>query len=268
MSMDQLVDLFAPVKLRYDDIYVIVSPPRCSSTAFARMFWEQPTIGNYSHEPFEVTYYQDQDLEIVLDKLLQPLDLRPIKHTPAASVANGLVIKEMPYQVGNRFTLLAELATLPVLFLMRDPRINVYSRILKKIEVGDSPIFPLIESGWELLAAQVEQCAQLDIPYHIIDAADFRNRPLDIFPQVFALFDLPFREEMLTWRSCADVFLDNLDGQHRHLYEQVLRSESMQPEEEPIPPMTVFPETDGFREHVQLCLDIYRDLRRDPQRIV
>ena len=267
MPLAPPLDLLERVQNRYEKIYVIVSPPRCSSTAFARMFWEQPIIGSYCHEPFEVAYYQDQALSNVLEKILQPLDLRPIKHTPAAAEPNQLLIKEMPYQVGQRFPLLAALATPPILFLMRDPRLNVYSRMQKKLEVGESPLFPLVESGWEQLAAQVAQCVELDIPYHIIDAADFRNRPVEIFQKVFARFDLPFTESMLTWRACAEVKLDNLAGQHRHLYEQVLRSERMLPEDEPVPPMTVFPETDGFRAHVRLCLEIYDRLQRDPQRI-
>ncbi len=267
MLLANQVDVFEPVSLCYEKIYLIVSPPRCGSTAFARMFWEQPIIGNYSHEPFEVAYFDGQDLKEVQKKLLRPLDLLPIKHTPAASDANHLVIKEMPYQVGDHFPQLANLVTPPIFFLIRDPRLNVYSRMLKKEEVGDSPIFPLVESGWELLAAQIKLCADLNIPYHVIDAADFRNRPAEIFRRVFARLDLPFSMEMLIWRSSEEVDLDNLNGRHRHLYEQVLRSESMQPEDESIPPMTVFPETDGFRAHVYSCIDIYRELLADPNRI-
>jgi len=68
--------IFNSVLDRYEKIYVIVSPPRCSSTAFARVFWRHPTIRYYAHEPFEVTYYNDAPLEDVVDKLLDPLDLK------------------------------------------------------------------------------------------------------------------------------------------------------------------------------------------------
>ena len=51
---------------RYSDIYVIVSPPRCSSTAFARVLWQHPSVGYYSHEPFEVTYFDGAGLDGVL----------------------------------------------------------------------------------------------------------------------------------------------------------------------------------------------------------
>ena len=70
---------FNALRKRYDNIYVIVSPPRCSSTAFARVFWEQPSIRYYAHEPFEGTYFMNQDLDHVLDNLRMPLDLRDIK---------------------------------------------------------------------------------------------------------------------------------------------------------------------------------------------
>ena len=70
---------FEAIKEIYDDIYVIVSPPRCSSTAFARVFWEQPSIRYYAHEPFEGTYFMGLDLNYVIDNLRNPLDLRDIK---------------------------------------------------------------------------------------------------------------------------------------------------------------------------------------------
>ena len=40
---------------RYSDVIVIVSPPRCRSTALARVFWEHPLVRYYAHEPFEST---------------------------------------------------------------------------------------------------------------------------------------------------------------------------------------------------------------------
>ncbi len=49
------------IKDNYDQIYVIVSPPRCSSTAFARVFWELPTVKYYAHEPFEGTYFMEPE---------------------------------------------------------------------------------------------------------------------------------------------------------------------------------------------------------------
>ena len=37
---------------------------------------------------------------------------------------------------------------------------------------------------------------------------------------------------------------------------------------EPIPPLDTFPMKNGIRDHVAACLEIYRDLCRDPHRIV
>jgi hypothetical protein len=70
---------FDNILARHTAIYVIVSPPRCSSTAFARVFWEHPDVGYYSHEPFEIVYYNGANLAMVASKMEQPLDLRHLK---------------------------------------------------------------------------------------------------------------------------------------------------------------------------------------------
>ena len=137
---------------RHRDVLVVVSPPRCSSTAVARLLWEHPEVRFYCHEPFEVTYYDGLGLDAVADKLSEPLDLAALTSTRPAPGGDALVIKEMPYQVGERFELLAELATRPIVFLVRDPRLAIASRMRKKREVGDSADFPKVETGWRLLA--------------------------------------------------------------------------------------------------------------------
>ena len=252
-----LPDAIARACSRYSDIYVIVSPPRCSSTAFARMFWEQPSVRYYCHEPFEVTYYMGEGLEAVAAQLESPLDLERLKSFSNNGDCRALVIKEMPYQVGDRFPLLAAMTRNPIVFLMRDPRLSIASRMRKKSQVGDDPIFPEIESGWELWRSQLEWCRNHDTPHLLVDSGDFRTYPESVFPQVFERLGLPFVASMLRWRPCPQVDLDNLGGSHRHLYREVLTSDGIKPDETPIPPLDSFPETDGWRDHVARCLAIY-----------
>jgi len=248
------------IRGRYSSIFAIVSPPRCSSTAFARVFWEHSAVGFYCHEPFEVTYYQDQGVEQVLDKLEQPLDLAPIKRAQTQEAGGALVIKEMPYQVGPRFPMLTALADQPIIFLMRDPRLNIASRMAKKREVGDSPIFPAIESGWELLSRQIAWCRAEGIAHLLVDSRDYRNQPHEIFPQLFDRLGLDFDPGLLEWRTCPEVELDNLGGEHRHLYREVLASTGVRPDTVPIPDLESFPEENGWREHVARCVAIYEQL--------
>ena len=235
MEIQSEQEAFAQLKTLYEHIYVIISPPRCSSTAFARVFWEQPSIRYYSHEPFEVTYFDGANLQEVITKLEQPLDLLSIKSYPAVDQPASLVIKEMPYQVGKNFELLVSLTRKPIMFLIRDPRLNVASRITKKKEVGQNPNFPLIETGWELLSEQVRYCQAASIPYFIVDSLDFRSCPSEVFAQIFNHLKLPFSPEMLSWRATPNVNLDNLGGQHSHLYERVLLSTGIEPATEEIP---------------------------------
>lgn len=261
MIHSEISEPFAALRETHPNIYVIVSPPRCSSTAFSRVLWEQPTVRYYCHEPFEVTYYWDQGLDAVVDKLADPLDLQPIKSSAPNATARDLVIKEMPYQVGSNFPLLAALATRPVVFLIRDPRQNIASRIEKKIVGGDSPEYPFVESGWDLLSTQISYCRKRDIPHVLVDSKDFRNEPQTVFKRVLDAFGLPFSEASLSWRACSEVELDNLEGAHRHLYERVLGSDGIQPADEPVPDLASFTQEGGWRDHVARCLEIYRDLR-------
>jgi hypothetical protein len=258
---------FEAIRERYDDIYVIVSPPRCSSTAFARVYWEQPSIRYYAHEPFEGTYFMDQGLDHVVDNLRNALDLREIKSYSFAGIGKSLVIKEMPYQVGEHFPLLLGLTMKPVVFLTRDPRQNIASRMAKKQEVGDNPLFPHIETGWQLIADQIEYCKENGIPYMIVDAKDFRNQPVAIFRQLFKRLGLPFQEDMLHWNSRPDVDIDNLEGDHHHLYQEVLSSTGMRPDTEAIPALSSFPVENGYRAHVRQCMKIYQQLLVSPARI-
>jgi len=258
---------FTHLKTKHKQIYVIISPPRCSSTAFSRVFWEQPAIRYYSHEPFEVTYYESKELTAVADKSDRPLDLLNVERIQDSS-GSSLLIKEMPYQVGDHFPILCEIASKPIIFLMRDPRLNIASRIEKKRMGGESIYFPHIETGWELIQEQIAYCDAQELPYMIVDSTDFRNHPYDLFPQIFAQFKLPFSPEMLLWNPCEDsVDLDNLEGKHRHLYARVLNSDSLQPATEAIPEIDEFPEDHGIRAHVELCLETYNSLKESPHRL-
>ncbi len=198
-------------------------------------------------------------------RLIEPLALDGIACRP--KVADALLIKEMPYQVGACFPQLAALATAPLVFLLRDPRLNVASRMDKKRQVGDSPIFPLIETGWELLREQIDHCDRHSIPYVIVRADDFRDRPLEVLPTVFSRLGLEFSADLISWESRSDLEIDNLGGDHDHLYRAVLASTGLSPEEAEIPGIERFPVEGGFREHLSRCLEIYEELSRSPSRI-
>jgi hypothetical protein len=171
----------------------------------------------------------------------------------------------MPYQVGTHFESLVKLATAPIIFLIRDPRLNISSRMKKKAEVGDSPLFPLIETGWRLLEAQIAFCQAAGISHFIVDSRDFRNQSACVLKELFIRLDLSFSEDFLFWKSQPTIDIDNLDGKHAHLYKKVLHSDGLLPDEEPIPSLEYFPEDGGFRRHVIDCLNIYKQLRESVQ---
>lgn len=266
-TRQRLPEALAAACGRYSEIYAIVSPPRCASTACARVFWEQPSVRYYCHEPFEVTYYGTADLDQVAAQLESPLDLTGLKSRDTGG-GRALVIKEMPYQVGDHFPLLAAMTRKPLLFLMRDPRLSIASRMARKTQVGDSPNFPMIESGWELWRSQIEWCRSHEVPHLLVDTSDFRSAPEAIFREVFARLGLPFGPEMLRWRPCPEVDLDNLGGDHRHLYRKVLKSTGIMPDETPVPSLDDFPAKRGWRDHIARCLTIYEEEAASSERIL
>lgn len=257
---------------RHTSVHLLISPPRCCSTAFARVFWQQPSIGFYSHEPFEESFYTEPSLAKVLENLSDPLDLFDFKthkeqEAGTGLLGTGLLVKEMSFQAALAFPLLAALTTETIFFLIRDPRLSIASRMLRKTEGGMNPVFPPEESGWETLLKQIQHCQDKRRPFAIVDATDFRNQPLDVFAKVFAEAGLPFDEGMLAWEPCRNLDLDNIDGRHSHWYRRVLDSSTILPATEPVPDISTFPTDRGFRGHVRRCLEIYAHLSALPERI-
>ena len=61
--------------------------------------------------------------------------------------------------------------------------------------------------------------------------------------------------------------IDNLEGDHSHLYTSVLSSTGLSPEVVELPPLDWFPAEDGRRDHVARCLEIYQSLLESPVRL-
>src|SRR6185369_3572145 len=153
-------------RLRHGEVYVLVGPPRTASTAVARILWNHRDVGWYAHEPFEPTWYQGAGVARAEELLEAPDavdDLVPARLRRGSGRA--LVVKEMTFQVGDAFPLLAELATRPLVFLIRDPRLTVASRMEVLRRAGRPEVFPLRESGWEDLARQLAYVRREQIPH-------------------------------------------------------------------------------------------------------
>ena len=254
------------VRQRHRNIYLLVAPPRSGSTALARVFWEHPEIGHYCHEPFDAVYYKKGGLDSAGRALQHAVTVGGLGNE-ADPVADDLVIKEMTFQVGPHLPRLAAATTHPLVFLLRDPRSCIASRMKCRLQGGQDPLFPLYESGWEALAAQVALCRSNHLPYVMVDSTELRNQPEAVLTLLFESLDLSFSSAFLRWRPVSSVQLGSLKGEQDHWYERVLRSRTLQPEPEPPPSVDSFVRENGFREHVKECMDIYRDLRRDDHMI-
>jgi hypothetical protein len=244
------------VRTRYDRVVTLVSPPRSCSTALARAFWEHPALGFYAHEPFDMVYFERAPLSAALEAMLQPLDLARVARRRTRQP--GLLVKEMSFQVGPAFPLLLELATPPLVFLVRDPRLTIRSRMRMRELGGEPPEHPSLETGWPDLCAQIVACEERGVPYVVVDATELRARPVPVLRRLCRALRLDFDEAMLRWSPASGVRLGHLRGRQDHWYARVLASTGIEPPDEPLPPTE---EVDGLRRHVARCVAAYRILR-------
>jgi hypothetical protein len=247
------------LRVRHGEVYVLIGPPRTASTAVSRILWNHPMVGWYAHEPFEPTWYEQAGVTRAEQLLEAPQEVGALG---GRGTGRGLVVKEMTFQVGDAFPLLAELATRPVVFLIRDPRLTIASRMQVLRRSGRPELFPLRESGWEDLARQLMYVQREHIPHVVVDASELRTSPATAVPALLKRLGLAFTPDLLAWRSSAATGLSAVAGTDDPFYQRVLDSRGIEPPAERVPDLTEFPADGGLREHVAECVAQYRELRR------
>lgn len=245
----------AAVRERHGDVYVLVGPPRTASTAISRILWNHPAVGWYAHEPFEPTWYERAPMERAAELLDAP---SPVAQLGGRGDGRALVVKEMTFQVGDAFPLLASLATRPIVFLIRDPRLTVASRMKVLRRSGRPEVFPPRESGWEDLARQLAYVRREAIPHVVVDSSDLRRAPETAVPALLEKLGLPFAPDLLAWSASAATGLSAVSGADDPFYQRVLDSRGIEPPAERIPDLTEFPEP--LRAHVAECVVQYEEL--------
>jgi hypothetical protein len=253
--------LAARLRERHGEVYVLIGPPRTASTAVSRILWNHPTVGWYAHEPFEPTWYEHAGVARAEELLEAPEAVGALGGRGAGS---ALVVKEMTFQVGDAFPLLAELATGPVVFLIRDPRLTVASRMKVLRRSGRPEVFPVRESGWEDLARQLAYVRREGIPHVVVDSSDLRARPETVAPALLETLGLTFTPDLLGWRPSDATGLSAVSGADDPFYRRVLDSQGIEPPAERVPQLDEFPEP--LRAHVAECVAQYEELRASESR--
>jgi hypothetical protein len=252
---------FDAVRERHGDVYVLVGPPRTASTAVSRILWNHPAVGWYAHEPFEPTWYQRAPVERAAELLEAPEAVDDLNPARPRGAGDALVVKEMTFQVGDAFPLLAALATRPLVFLIRDPRLTIASRMKVLRRAGRPEVFPLRESGWDDLARQIAHVRREGIPHVIVDSSDLRRAPDRVAPALLETLGLSFTPDLLMWESSTATGLSAVSGADDPFYRRVLDSRGIEPPAETVPDLSAFPTDGGFREHVAECVARYERLR-------
>lgn len=248
--------LAARLRERHGEVYLLIGPPRTASTAVSRILWNHPAVGWYAHEPFEPTWYEGAGVARA-EELLEAPDA--VDSLGGRGTGSALVVKEMTFQVGDSFPALAELATRPVVFLIRDPRLTIASRMKVLRRSGRPEVFPLRESGWEDLARQLAYVRGEGIPHAVVDSSDLRRAPETVVPALLETLGLSFTPDLLAWSASDATGLSAVSGAEDPFYQRVLDSQGLEPPAERVPDLDEFPEP--LRAHVAECVARYEELR-------
>jgi hypothetical protein len=247
-----LWDTFSPV-------LVLLSPPRCGSTALARGFWRHPMFRWYLHEPYDRVHHRGAGWESVRRAVAGRLDVN------AESTGSGMIIKEMTFQARSALAELMAAATLPVVFTVRDPRLALRSRVRQRVLGGQDPAFPDIESGWRDLATALELARARGVRYVVVEFTALRDRPADLMPALCRQLGLAFTPTLLSWPARESLSLGGLGGEQDHWYARALASTGFTPSDETVPDAGDLP--GPLREHAAECVELYQRVLRDPHLI-
>ncbi len=261
--------------------YLILAPPRSSSTALARALLHHTRIGPYLHEPCDRYRHQGAPPASIVERLQD------------GGVRRGALIKEMTFQLGKGAVCRCFLrhARPPLVFLIRDPRRTVASRLrmvlrdLARLPETPEPhrariaraldrrdyralddllseaVFPLAYTGWSALEHQVATCRRERIGYVILPAHAFRAQPRSFLEHLCRRWGLTFEESMLAWHADDALRLGSLAEQNAW-YRRVVESTSVLPETDAPPDPACLPRR--FRRHLPDALRVYRATLDDP----
>lgn len=199
--------------------YLVLSPPRCASTAMSRALGRHPAIGPYIHEPFDRFWHHGQPLADVEQRL------------KAGGVAPGALVKEMTFQLGDGPQVAAffEAVHHPILVLVRAPILTLESRVRMvgrglldggrlatddaaalKVALAerdfrpvahlfDEAVFPLRHTGWRDLERRLALLRGRGVPFFVVDASRFRAAPEATLRAICARWSLAWDPKMIDW---------------------------------------------------------------------
>ena len=246
----------------------------------ARLLWQHSTFTHHCHEPFEAFYWGNQGDECVETSLSNPLEISTGTRASIASIKDrsGLLIKEMSFQINEEQLLLLEsIATVPILFVMSDPRLSTTSRLRIVKELSNAETFPAFESGWASLYTHIQTCRTMSLPYLLLDSRDLRAQPATVTNMLIERLNLKAETDLYSWSPRSSLQLctpdvGSLMGEGRTsddpFYRRVLSSSGILPQDEiDWEANQASIEAADLAQSVSKWMEFYADLLNDPARI-
>ncbi|MDR0227328.1 MAG: hypothetical protein LBI66_13005 [Burkholderiaceae bacterium] len=243
------------------------------------MLWQNPLLRYHCHEPFEAWYWGDGHQESTVSAALRhPMCVASGERVDATTIEGqpGLVIKEMCFQMDRpAFEFLASLATRPLVFVVRDPRLSIVSRLRIVQELDGASTFTPEHSGWDSLLLQLQWCRMLHIPYLIVDTQRLRQQPERQASALMAGLQLPMEGLATQWSQrtglqlCSPevgALMSEVRTGSDPFYRRVLASSGIQPPDDiDLSDCQRQIDAAGLRDQADSWLRAYRGLQDDPR---
>lgn len=241
----------------YSQVCIIVSTPRSCSTALAKALCNHKYATHYYHEPFD-TFYRNKSLTQFKKNIDDPIAINSL--TSSEWVKKYAIVKEMSFQVENHFQLLATATKLPIIFLIRDPRAAIHSRL----KLMGSTTFPFCESGWDDIMKQIHFCQSNEVDYIICDGSYLRSKPKKVLSSLCQRLEMPFLNSMLDWSFTLNQRLGHIWGAQASWYFEVQNSSHFSKESSGVVALNQITSDHRMQNHIQHCFNCYNKLLKDP----
>lgn len=117
-------------------MHIIIAPPRTNSSLVEHVMGNSPDINNECHEPFLEARHDNFDPDHGYQQIYKSIGG---EHFEQSAERTSVVVKEMSHWIGKNeeYKRLVELATGPIIVLIRNPLLSVESRIRRVLTTVD-----------------------------------------------------------------------------------------------------------------------------------
>ncbi len=265
--------------------YVICSPPRSASTVVARCLHNHSSVFSYIHEPCGEYYHEKGGIVSIIE------NMKKRKPEPLSTL-----IKDISFQIGIEDVGKAffEHATLPLIFLLRNPKLTVESKIrricwdmINGNSLPDNEVSLLEDAlehhdyrhinaffnykyltpeqtGWGHLYKQVLYCLENKIEFILFETDKMRAAPKEALTNLCESLGMKYEDTVINWKN--EPFPDHGILPEQKWFSRISSSVTIQPPTEKAISLDNFPER--LIRHIEKDIGLYKELADYPNNLI